>query len=127
MTVVGQNTGPVKGSLVWNAATNTAEFVQTSGALAPDNYTVTLASRSNGWVSVAGNELLDGNDDLVPGGNYVTTFSVASSSTPVLRVPDFARGPGQSVNVSDTAGTYGTAVSNYLPVSLSNTAGGARA
>ncbi len=80
VTVVGQTTGAVSGSLVWDASTNTASFVATRGVLAPDTYTVTLASRSDGWVSVAGNELLDGNDDLVPGGDYVQTFTVAAST-----------------------------------------------
>ena len=37
--------------------------------------------------------------------------------------PRLLAGPGQSVDVSDTVGSYGTAVSQYLPIHLSNTAG----
>ena len=57
LTLVGASTGPVHGSMVWNAATNTATFVASSvfntltkqwtkinGPLPVDNYTVTLVS-----------------------------------------------------------------------------------
>ena len=70
LTLVGQNTGLVNGSLVWNAATNTATFVANSilsggmytrlnGQLPADTYTVTLFSRANGWVDTGGG-LLNG-------------------------------------------------------------------
>ena len=121
--VTGHSTGLVVGSLVWNAATNTADFVQTRGALAPDTYTVTLASQANGWVSAATGELLDGNDDLTPGDDFTAAFTVAPPTLPVLTLPDFARGPGQNVDVSDAAAGYGTALASNLPVAISNTAG----
>ncbi len=41
----------------------------------------------------------------------------------MLSLPDFARGAGQNVDVSDAPSTYGTALSQYLPVSLSDTSG----
>ena len=44
VTLVGLNTGAVRGSLVWDASTNTATFVKTGGVLAADTYTVTLAA-----------------------------------------------------------------------------------
>ena len=48
-------------------------------------------------------------------GNYTTTFSVASTTTPVLSVPSFARGPGQSVALTDAFGNTAG-----IPVDISN-------
>ena len=63
--------------------------------------------------------LLDGNSDGSPGDNYVATFTVASSTTPVLSLPDFARGPGQAVNTNQA----GIATAIGLPVSVSQSFG----
>ena len=120
VTLVGAATGLVKGSLVWDADTKTATFVKTGGVLEPDTYTVTLFSRADGWIDTAGH-LLDGDGNGIDGGNYTTTFVVSSSSTPIVSVPDFARGPGQPVNVAPN-GTAKDAVG--LPVWISE-AGGA--
>ncbi len=124
VTVVGQHSGlPVEGSLIWDASTNTAHFVATGGLLAPDNYTVTLVSGAQAWQDTSGS-LLDGLGSGVAGsGNYVNTFTVAAPTVPVLSLPDFARGPGESVNVDDAAGAVGTALTQYLPVHLSDTTG----
>ncbi|MGA2060932.1 MAG: PKD domain-containing protein, partial [Thermoguttaceae bacterium] len=118
VTLVGQITGAVRGSLVWNPATNTASFVKTGGILAPDTYTVTLSSRSNGWKDLNG-ELLDGNNDGIAGGDYQTTFTVAFSSAPVLTLPDFARGPQQTLNVD----AHGTGLGIGLPIHISDSSG----
>ena len=48
-------------------------------------------------------------------GNYSTTLTVASTTTPVLSVPSFARGPGQSVALTDSLGN-----TTGIPVSISN-------
>jgi parallel beta-helix repeat protein len=115
-------TVPIKGSLVWNAATNTASWVKTGGVLAEGTYTVTLRSAADGWVDTAtpAGNLLDGNYDLTPGDNYVKHFTVESSTARVLSIPDFARGAtatnGQPVNVP-ADGTTG------IPVHISNADG----
>jgi hypothetical protein len=104
LTVVGSTVGQVVGSLVWDAAARTARFVKTGGLLAPDTYTVTLASRSDGWKDLRG-ETLDGNADGVEaltGDDYVTTFTVSEAAGAMVGLPDFARGPGQTVNVPAT-------------------------
>ena len=118
VTLVGQNTGAVRGSLVWNSATDTASFVKTDAVLAPDTYTVTLYSRANGWVDAATGGLLSG------GTNYTATFTVAASNAVVLSMPCFARGPNQPLNVADngTAGAPGNFASG-LPIHISNGAG----
>ena len=80
VTLVGAVTGTIHGSLILDAATNTAEFVKTDArsaafidsVLAPNTYTVTLYSRNDsfdpGWVDDSG--------DLLLGGNYTATFTV---------------------------------------------------
>ncbi|MEQ1824839.1 MAG: PKD domain-containing protein, partial [Pirellula sp.] len=120
LTLVGTNTGPVRGSLVWNAATNTFEFVKTGGPLVADSYTLTLFSRADGFKNTTG-ELLDGDADGVPGGNFVTTFGVSNTLARVVSIPDFARGAtssaGQVINLIYDNGLAG------LPISISDGSG----
>ncbi len=89
--LVGTNTGPVRGSLVFNAAGTTATFIKSGGPLAPDNYALTLHSRLDGWKDTAGN-LLDGDEDSVAGGNLAKSIMVTASTARVVSVADFARG-----------------------------------
>ena len=92
VTLMGAMTGVITGSLVMDNVSGTLTFVKTGGVLAPDTYTVTLGSRSDGLRDTKG-VLLDGNADGLPGGDYVNTFTIAPSAARVLSVPDFARGP----------------------------------
>ncbi len=104
VTVVGASTGSVKGSLVVDP-TNPyiVTFVKTAGVLATDSYTVTVTT---GVTSTTGAPLSS---------NYSNTLSVTSSTAPVLSVPSFARGAGQTVNVPNTG--------SGIPVSISNATG----
>ena len=119
---------PIDGSLVWDSTTNTATWVQTSGVLVPDTYTVTLVSQANGtqmmegWQDSSGNLLNGGTGNLLSSGTgYVTEFTVAASSAPVLSIPCFARGPGQPVNVlPDRTGGNASGYASGLPVMLSD-------
>ena len=72
-------------------------FVRTGGPLAPDTYTVTLRSAANGLRDDAG-WMLDGDGNGVMGDDFVTSFTVGASPR-VLSVPEFARGPGQAINL----------------------------
>ena len=54
-----------------------------AGLLAAGNYTLTLRSATNGFKDTYGN-LLDGNGDGIPGDDYITTFMVAATSSPIL-------------------------------------------
>ena len=96
LSIIGQQSGAaVRGSLVWDAATNTAHFVATGGLLPPDNCSVDLASRSDGWTDTSGSPI-DGLGTGVAGsGDYINTFTVSAPTLPVLSLPDFARGPGR--------------------------------
>jgi Ca2+-binding RTX toxin-like protein len=114
VTLVGDSVGPVSGSLLVDAAAGALTFLRTGGPLAPDTYTVTLRSATDGCRALDG-DLLDGNDDGTPGDAYVTAFTVAPTSALVLSVPDVARGSGQPVNIPATA--------TGLPIVLSDGAG----
>ena len=58
---------------------------------------MTLQSAADAFVDSSG-ELLDGDADSSPGGDYVTQFQVTNGQK-VVDIPDFARGPGQMVDV----------------------------
>jgi hypothetical protein len=103
VTLVGASTGPVTGSLIVDPTDRIITFIQTGKILAPDTYTVTLRSATNGFGDAGGN-LLQGNNGTA-GVNYTASFTVASSTARVLSIPDFARGPGQPVVIPAATGT----------------------
>jgi hypothetical protein len=78
--------------------TNTSATPGTGGILAAGAYSVTFRSANNGFKDALGS-LLDGNSDGTTGDNYSMTFTVNSSSAPVLSIPDFARGPQSLSNI----------------------------
>ncbi|MCA9245673.1 MAG: cadherin-like domain-containing protein [Planctomycetales bacterium] len=98
VALTGQNVGEVSGSLIWNASSQTLTFTKTGGVLVPDTYTLSLASRSGGFVDLFG-QPLDGDSDGQPGEDFVTTFEVVADDSVVVSIPDFARGPGQDVDL----------------------------
>jgi hypothetical protein len=112
----GATSGLVKGAMVVDAASGELRFVKTGGALAADTYTVTLRSGADAFEDWFGS-LLDGNNDGIAGDDAVRSFSVsaAAAAAPTLSLPDFARGPGQAVDVPAT--------SAGVPITLSNGAG----
>ena len=101
VTLVGNTVGNVRGTLLLESSNTAIRFVATSGVLAADTYTVTLRSATNGFIGVSPGgvgDTLDGNADNTAGDNYVKSdYVVSSSSARILSVPNFARGPGQSV------------------------------
>jgi hypothetical protein len=106
----------VNGSVVYNAATNTLSWVKTGGVLASDNYMVTLRSGSDAFKDMFGTTL-DGNSDFVAGDNYQQAFNVTIvGGTPIVSLPDFARGPGQGVDL-----TANSTVDVSLPVRATGT------
>jgi hypothetical protein len=82
--------------------------------LAGGNYALTLSSRADGFVDTHG-RLLDGDGDGVAGGNFVVARTMASSTAAILSLGEFARGPGQSVDLP----LQGTGI----PVLISQAAG----
>src|SRR5262249_17296345 len=117
VTLVGAQNGSITGTLVFDATFTSATFkasaiplnfintVINEGAdsvvLPDDAYTVTIRSGmgTNGFFDASGARL-DGNGD---GGhaNYTATFAThyQAQATPVLAIPDFARGPDGSATI----------------------------
>ncbi|MCW5631782.1 MAG: tandem-95 repeat protein [Rubrivivax sp.] len=112
VTLVGARSGAVSGSMVIDADGMGLTFIQTGGLLAPDTYTVRLVSGANAFRDAQG-RALDGNGDGTGGDAFRATFTVALPGRS-LSIPDFMRGPGQAVDLTDPSRN------GYLPVYLSN-------
>jgi N-acetylneuraminic acid mutarotase len=130
VTLVGAHVGAISGSLILDPSNMSLTFIATQNSLAlqnglasvvlPDDaYTATLVSGSgaNGFLDALGTSL-DGNGN---GGhdNFTATFSThyQASATPVLSIPDFARGPdgANAIKVPND-------VSQGIPITLYNAA-----
>lgn len=113
----GATVGVIRGSAVVETNLRQVTFIATNGRLPVDDYTLTLRSAANGFRD-ATQTLLDGDSDGQPGVNYVRNFSVAAdvAGTVALRLPNFARGPQQPVNVPANA-------TSGLPISFSDGGG----
>jgi autotransporter-associated beta strand protein len=103
VTLTGAS-GPVEGSLVFSNNNQTAYFVQTANVLAAGAYTLNINSTATG-IETPGGELLSG--------TYQTSYTVASSTAPVVSMFDFARGPGEVDGV-------GYIYHNGMPLTISN-------
>jgi CSLREA domain-containing protein len=115
--VVGNSVGAVAGTVIVDPSNEQFTFIRTGSPLASDTYTVTLRSAVDGFVTAAG-QLLDGDSNDQPGGNYVGSFTVLASPANAVTVslPDFMRGPGQDVHVPN-------GLSSGIPLRLSNADG----
>jgi uncharacterized protein GlcG (DUF336 family) len=126
VTLQGAEVGEVRGSLVVEGSRLT--FLKTGGPLLADTYTATLRSASDGIISKALGELLDGefqgafpSGDGVAGGDFVFTFDVAPPENLIVSLPDFARGPTQDVRVP--AQGSGQQLPDGLPIQLNDASG----
>ena len=122
VSLTGNATGPISGSLVVDqvggisritflvsGGTGVGLSPLVHGILPNDTYTMTFISAGTGFVDTSGGLLNDGS-------NYSTTFTVANPTAAlVVSLPDFARGPGQTVNVPATSS------SNGIPLQVDNT------
>lgn len=116
VTVESTTTGvAVKGTLLLNPGNTTITFVPTGGRLASDNYLLRLRSATDGFKDLSGG-LLDGNGDNTAGDDFTLSFLISDGTNRILSLPDFARGPGQAVDLPATA-------DNDLPITLSDGAG----
>ena len=93
----------IRGSLVLSTASGAPPdtsftFIATSGVLAVGTYTVTLVSGPGGIKDPSGVQL-DGTNVGIPGNNFIATFTVASTPSVILSIPDFARGPDSAANI----------------------------
>ena len=116
--LVGSVTGAVRGSMTYEPATSTLHFVKTGGILADDMYTVTLRSDAEGFNDAGNGSLLDGDSNFLAGTDFTTTFTVSQGAARVVGlVSDFARGAGQTVDL-----TPGNATDDNLTINISDAA-----
>ena len=98
---VTDSTGAVvRGSVIVANDKKSLRFVKTGAGFAAGTYTVKMRSAANAFRTSLG-QLLDGDGNGTPGGDYVNTFTVAAS-TRTASVSDVVRGPGQDVRVNTT-------------------------
>ncbi|EXI89955.1 MAG: Cohesin domain protein [Candidatus Accumulibacter regalis] len=115
LTLVGLASGFVTGSLVPDANGQRLTFIRSGGILLPDDYVLRLESGANAFKDLAG-RTLDGNRDGLAGDAFEATFAGGGAGR-ALSLPDFMRGPGQSVDL--TACSQG----GFLPLYLSDGSG----
>ena len=107
--------GLVAGSVIPDADGAGFRFISASGVLPAGSYGVTV----RGTLRDARGDVLDGNDDGAAGDDARTVVTLSGDVTSLL-VPSFMRGPGQGIDVPETAPGAG------LPVAFTS-AGGATA
>jgi VCBS repeat-containing protein len=123
VVLAGPDGNPVRGSIILDADADGLTFVKTGGPLAAGEHTVTLRSAVNGFVDVAG-EPLDGNGDGANGDNFQWRFTVGAAELPSVGLPDFMRGPGQTVEVPGASfGNDNDPIDAILPVRISSADG----
>jgi len=115
VVLIGEIHGTVRGSLLVDPDGRGIVFHKTGGMLAPDTYRVILRSAADGFSDQAG-RLLDGDGDGASGGDYANTFVCIPDSAATLALDEFARGPGQEVNLPAPA-------SNGIALTLTSTGG----
>jgi uncharacterized delta-60 repeat protein len=113
LTLTGPN-GPVHGSFIYDPTTDTGHFVATGGVLPLGAYSASLVGSTAAFQDLSGNPL-QSNDGS---GNYDTTFNITTIGD-VVSAPDFARGPGQPVNVP-LPGQPLTVSTAGLPITISD-------
>jgi Ca2+-binding RTX toxin-like protein len=85
----------VAGSLVWDETALTLSFVKTGGILESDRYELTLISDEESLISETA-QLLDGDDNSVAGGDFVTQLAIDNANQRVLTIEDFNLPPGEN-------------------------------
>ena len=109
VTLTGPS-GNVNGSLKLDADNKGFTFVKTGAPLPAGNYTATLfATHTDGTPGIVdantGNPLDGAATGSTTGSNYTMTFTAPAATGATLSIPDFARGPNQSVIVPNATGS----------------------
>lgn len=113
-----QNGVAIPGSVVVDNDNKGFTFIKTGGPFLAGNYFFYLRSAQDGIHDMAGN-LLDGNNNLVPGDGYRKNFTVTVGGGPILSIVDFARGAKQEVNLPSLVGPP-----RGIPVTLTSISAG---
>jgi hypothetical protein len=99
--VVTGPSGVVSGTLIPSADSRSFEWIRTGGTLEAGLYTVLLRSAANGFHTPSG-ELLDGDSNSVPGGDYTTSVTSSGPSPGSVRgsITDLVRGRTQTGSIT---------------------------
>ncbi|MDV6029538.1 MAG: hypothetical protein F9B45_05410 [Phycisphaera sp. RhM] len=89
----------VAGSVIYDPAAQTLQFIKTGAALVDGTYTITLRSGLNSILADNG-DTLDGNGDGVAGGQYTASLTVDHSGARVLGLGDIVRAAGQPIDLT---------------------------
>ncbi len=100
LIITDSNNQIVKGSMMISSDAKLVTFIKSGSNFSNGIYSIRLRSNPNAF-RTPGGDLLDGNGDSIPGGDYVSTFTVANNSR-ILSIPDVVRGPGQALQVNTT-------------------------
>ena len=93
----------------------------TSGVLPAGTYNLTLLSGSTDFTTTTG-QVLDGNNSGAGGSNYTSNQAVSNSAVAVI-VPSFARGPGNTVNVTNASAPIATTATTNIASGTSGATG----
>ena len=103
LRLVANSTGKViEGSLI-QESDRSLRFVKTNGVLTPDEYSLTLFSRGDSFLSDEG-ELLDGDLDGIAGENFISAFAIEATEQRVLNLNDLSQEAGARVSSTSTEG-----------------------
>ncbi|GAB4538167.1 MAG: hypothetical protein Tsb0014_27590 [Pleurocapsa sp.] len=99
ITLVGETIDRVNTSFVWDESTTTMTLILTGEVFKPNNYTLTLASREDGLLTIDGG-LLDDRGNA--GGDYSYEFTIEETGDTILSMPDLTLAPGANKNIPVT-------------------------
>jgi hypothetical protein len=111
LTLADNASQPIRGSLIPAPDGMSVTFLASSGTLPSGFLTLTLRSAPDAFADTTG-DLLDGDGNGSPGGNYVTELTYLPSGSYTLSVPNIIRGPGQSLGSAPDVADF--------PIDLSN-------
>ena len=138
VTLINSAGKTVRGSLLTNSTDTQFTFVATtlvspaglpivgvsvpgaaSGVLPSGTYQLIFASGTSAFTTPTG-QLLDGDDSGTGGDAYVVTHLITMPTVAVV-LPSFARGPGNTVNVTNASASIASTVSSSATASESGT------
>jgi len=118
LTVCGARVGEILGSVVFDADGRGLTWIRTGAILEADAYTLQLKSGAQALTSAQRGHL-DGDGDGTAGGDWTWQYQQGTVPTVRLRLPDFARGPGQTVATTANGGLPVTLLTDGTVSSLS--------
>jgi Ca2+-binding RTX toxin-like protein len=98
LRLLGENSGEIRGSAVWNEVDRILTFIPTGMPLEDDRYNLSLLGSNDGFVYDNG-EPIDGNNDNIPGGNLDYSFTIANGNPPSINIKDVIAAPSATIEI----------------------------